>query len=673
MRLLIVLGLLCGAFTVQAAPLELVLQAGHSKDIKTLSLSADGKLLASGSDDGSAILWDATAGHVLRRFTEHRDKVTTVSISADGQFLATGSDDRSVILWKTTTGEKLHTLKTGLSLITAVAFHPDGKQLACASWNKDVVVFDVATGELAKALRGHTSRVDCLDWVDDGKLLLTGSWDNSAILWDVAKEEALRTCKEHTNRVKSVRISSNGKQFVTTAGKTITIWDRNQEKPVRKLTGDFGDFYAACFTDDRAYILAVGYDHNFYVWNATTGERAYPKIEADSASGGYAVVSSPDSKEFYVATRLDGIHVYDTAKGKLLRKLKSQGTPLQDLSLSADGKRLALGFDKPVAVVWDMVKGQPWHTFRGLDERGGMAAMALRPDGERLVAMCTQYALAAWDVTKKEKIAGIQHRNMPFQIAFRGDGKQFTVTNAHSVTVCEGDKGAIEKGLASSGAFISAACLSPDGSLLITGESMAACQLWDAKENKKLFDLRGHSNSVMRAAFRPDGKQAATGSVDGKAMLWDVKTGMKVHAFDGRGYVSRLAFSADSKLILLGTGNVALLYDVDKGTLVQTFAGHLGNVTGVGFGPDGKRIATASADGTVRLWDTATGKELAAILSVDQGKEWAVVTPEGTFDGSPAGLQALTFREAGTLKLSTTEQHKDQQKPGLLAKVWGVK
>ena len=104
---------------------------------------------------------------------------------------------------------------------------------------------------------------------------------------------------------------------------------------------------------------------------------------------------------------------------------------------------------------------------------------------------------------------------------------------------------------------------------------------------------------------------------------------------------------------------------------MQTFSGHLGAVMGVGFSPDGQRIATASADGTARIWDTTTGKELAAMLCVDQGKEWAVVAPDGTYDGSPTGLQALTFREAGTVKL--TAPTKEQHKPGLLAEIWGGK
>jgi WD40 repeat protein len=120
----------------------------------------------------------------------------------------------------------------------------------------------------------------------------------------------------------------------------------------------------------------------------------------------------------------------------------------------------------------------------------------------------------------------------------------------------------------------------------------------------------------------------------------------------------------------------AILWNARTGEKLQTFAGHTSIVETGAISADGKRIFTGSTDGTVRIWDAETGKELAALYAIDGGNDWLVVTPDGHFDGSEGGIKLVSYRIAGTIDFVSPERleelRKENRRPGLLAEVWTV-
>ncbi len=113
--------------------------------------------------------------------------------------------------------------------------------------------------------------------------------------------------------------------------------------------------------------------------------------------------------------------------------------------------------------------------------------------------------------------------------------------------------------------------------------------------------------------FSADGKRPLSGGADTTLRRWDLDTGKELRRFHGHlEAVHAVALSPDGKRALSGNyfDNTAVVWDVETGKELQAFKGHTHGVLSVAFSPDGKRALSGSADGTFRLWDVETWKEL---------------------------------------------------------------
>lgn len=155
----------------------------HADTIYRILFSPDGRVLATGSRDFTAKLWDVTNGQ-LKATLKHDGKVIALAFSEDGKTLATGSGDSTARLWNVETGEMLATLPHR-GTVWSLSFSPDGKLIATGSDNeKAVSVWDAATGKLIERLSDSRYPVA---FSPDGRTLATAKWGlpGTVLLWDV--------------------------------------------------------------------------------------------------------------------------------------------------------------------------------------------------------------------------------------------------------------------------------------------------------------------------------------------------------------------------------------------------------------------------------------------------------------------------------------------------------
>jgi WD40 repeat protein/formylglycine-generating enzyme required for sulfatase activity len=325
-------------------PEPLILQ-GHTSVVRSVCWSPDGERIASASDDNMVRVCDATSGQEILSFKGHTgfSGINSLCWSPDGKHLASGVGDSSkgeVKVWDAATGQEVHTFK-GPGLVLSVCWSPDGKRLASAgsTWDSkqresqgEVKVWDAASGQEALTFKGHTQQVNCVRWSRDGKRLASASSDFTVKVWDaVAGQEAL-TCKGRAGPVNSVSWSPDGKRLASAhQDGTMKVWDAVSGARVLILKHG-SPVRSVCWSPDGKHIA--------------TGSWAY---EVKKAGPAHAEIT----------TMWGEVKVWDAATGQETLTFKGHTGPVNSVSWSPDGKRLASASEGGTVKVWNAENGQP--------------------------------------------------------------------------------------------------------------------------------------------------------------------------------------------------------------------------------------------------------------------------------------------------------------------------
>ncbi|MFE3525641.1 hypothetical protein ACFXOD_29265 [Streptomyces sp. NPDC059161] len=290
-----------------------------------------------------------------------------------------------------------------------------------------------------------------------------------------------------------------------------------------------------------------------------------------------------------------------------------------------------------------------------LEQPSRMLAVAFGHGG-RVLAAASERSVRLWDVTNRR--APVELTTLPDQpaaptwVAFRPGGDVMATGHTDGTTrlwnMNDPRHPALLSTLPGHTAAVTSMTFSPDGhTLATTGDTTA--RLWDATDPahpRNLDVLRGHTDTVTSAAFSPDGRTVATGGWDHTVRIWDIATSPRTRppvvllghptivwsvAFnsDGRTLLSvggstlfwdvtdpehpkristipggayQAAFSPDNR-VLANSDRLLDLHDLSLGT-------HDDVVTSLAFAPGGRLLASASWDGTARLWQVVDGRAL---------------------------------------------------------------
>ena len=363
---------------------------GHTGSVYEISFSPDGKLLATCSEDKTAILWQIPDGKPIATLTGHTDSVYKSSFSPNGQILATCSQDKTVRLWRIPDGKPIATLTGHAGGVYEISFSPDGKLLATCSSNmpfgKTVRLWQIPDGKPIASLTGYSNRVRKISFSPDGKLLASSSKDKIVRLWQIPDGKPIAILTGHSDSVHVTSFSPDGKLLASSSkDKTVRLWQIPDGKPIASLTGHTGSVYEISFSPDGQLLATCSEDKTAILWQIPDGK---PIATLTGHSDIVREISfSPDGKLLATRSFHERFRLWHIPDGKPIATLNDHTKWVSRISFSPDGKLLATCSEDKTARLWQIPDGKPIATLTG--HAGGVNEISFSPDGQ-LLATCSQ-------------------------------------------------------------------------------------------------------------------------------------------------------------------------------------------------------------------------------------------------------------------------------------------
>ena len=498
-----------------------------------------------------------------------------------------------------------------------VAFGPDGKWVLLADWNT-VRICDTESGRELRRFP-HPDKVLAVAVSPDGKWLATGCNDRVARRWDVGTGRQTFRSDRHENGVTAIAISPDGRRWVGVGGGRASV---RETATNREISG-------------------------FPVW-------------------GLSAAFSPDGKRIAVGEFGRDVRIWAADTGDVVRLLQKAPEDVERLAFSPDGTLLVGAQASGPAVVWDV---RAERVLRRLDPEESVTDAFFTPDGKHIVTVAYE-GVDFWALPNfvRERRFALKHRDLR-AAALGPDGRRLR-TAVHSLASgwpghIDGRLTDLETGkdvrtfAGQSSHATEAVAFSPDGvRLLVGGKNL---RIWEGRTGRR--SVRADLNRP--AVFAPDGR-AAVARAGEEAHFLDAETGRTIRTIAIPKFTEAFAVSPDGALlatggeeirrfgsanlsgrcvmglsrdgtrVLAGTESHARIFDTDSGKEIAAVAAYPETFRCFALSPDGKRMLTGGQDGTARLWDAETGRELCRLISFADGT-WAVTDPEGRYDGSDNG------------------------------------
>ncbi len=608
--------------------------------VRSVIVSPDGQLLATGDSNGVVRLWEASSFREILTCKGHTNVVESVAFSPDGEILASGSYDKTIKLWNVKTGECLKVLQGHTESVMSVTFHPDGNILASGSFDRTIGLWDIRTGECLQMLHGHTENVFSVAFHPAGEMFASGSGDKTVRLWNINSGECLKILQGHTKNVFSVAFNAAGEILATGSGdKTVRLWNINIFECLKTLEGHFDQVRSIAFSPSGEILASGSHDRTAKLWDIRTGE-CLNTLQGHNDRVG-SIAFHPAGEILVSGSYNKTLMLWAIDSGECLNTLQGYSTQVRSIAFSPNGKILASGDDEQTVKLWDVSSGGCPQILRGHLDRVNL--VAFNPSGQILASASYDQTLKLWDIRSGECLHTLPEvGNETRSIAFSPSG-EILASAGYDQTVRLWDIGTGEclKTLQGHNNSVNSAAFSPLGEIFASAGFDGTVRLWDIHTGECLHVLQGHTGWAPAIAFSHNGEILATGSVDRTIRLWDVRSGECLKILQGHtDWIRSVAFSYSGEIVASGSvDGTVRLWDISTGECLKILQGHTSRINSVAFSSNEIIIAACSRDGTIRIWDFETG-ECIKILKSDRPYEGMNIT----------GVTGLTEVEKATIK-----------------------
>jgi len=474
--------------------------------------------------------FDSSGGALLRTLEGHSRPVRGVAVTPDGKRAVSASFDNTLKVWDLETGRALRTLEGHSASVLGAAVTPDGKRAVSVSDDKTLKVSDLDTGRALRTLEGHSDSVSGVAVSADGKRAVSASQDQTLKVWDLETGSVLRTLEGHSSGVNGVAVTPDGKGAVSVStDNTLKVWDLETGLALRTLEGHSSHAFGVAMTPDGKRVVSASPDNTLKVWDLETG-RALRTLEGHS-SWVLGVAVTPDGRRAVSASGDATLKVWDLETGRGLRTLEGHSDSVRGAAVTPDGKRAVSASDDSTLKVWDLEMGRALWTLQGHSR--DVRCVALTRDGKLAVSASWDHTLKVWDLETGRALRTLEgYFSSVNGLAMTPDGKgAVSASSDNTLTVWDLDTGRALRTLEGHSSYAYGVAVTPDGKRVVSASDDATLKVWDLETGRTMHTLEGHSDSVGGVAVTADGKRAVSASWDKTLKMWDLETVLLIGTF----------------------------------------------------------------------------------------------------------------------------------------------
>jgi WD40 repeat protein len=569
-------------------------------------------------------LWQQSQGDELFSLPGHAGGAWRVAFSPDGHQLATSGGDGAVRLWDPASRLEIARLEDSTAVLS-LCFSPKTALLATASY-EGVRLWDTRTFARLQQLPDAIMQAK---FSPDGAYLLTLA-TNRLLLWNTADWSVVNSMERPKPRgwEFATAFAPSGNHFAVTVDGGIGFFSVPDLRETGRLSKKKSVRPLISFSPDNQTLATDGTGFDVILWNIPRQREL--KVLHGHVDHLYAARFSPDGSRVATCSADQTIKVWDVAAGELLNTLKGQADEVFDLAYSPDGKLLAsAGMNDGAIELWDATATPRPAAFRdslrpvGFDAKGALLTLE---EKSRLISVDP----ATMKTRSGPGLSLTEDRNFsPLLGNVSSDCRTLALWVPQEQRMEVWDL-ADRRQLCSVGSAASWTRFAPKRQWMITDTGNQTTTIWQLPAGAARFVFTNISSLTMS----PGENHIVTDEVT-HLKLWEIEGNRfrLLRTFNPkRGDVTAVGFSPDGSFLATAQEAALIkLWAIPSGQEVGSFSGHTRLVISLAFSPDGRTLASICDDRTVRLWHVATRRELMRFQAAkeDKGDFALMFSPDG--------------------------------------------